>query len=259
MAKVVGRTPDRSPDRVRTVARAAVIMRVLARTARPLSVLQIAERTDLNRTVVHRLVRTLQEEALVEEVESGRYVIGSAALVLGQAYLEHRSVRRLALPYLLEMSTSCVRDRPWVVALAAPVGDHATLIERIWQPDAPLMSILELGAEMSFTGTAHGRCILSTWPEDEVVMLLGEAAAGELAPGLAEIRARGHLDFAMNEILPGIGAVAAPIRGEDGRAVASIAISGEGIESELHPGSEAATHVLRTARLISAAYAGRGA
>lgn len=247
---------DRTRDRVQSVGRAAHVMRELARSSRPLSVLQVAERTGLNRSVVHRLIRTLQDESLIEEPESGRYVIGPAALVLGQAYLEHRTVRRLALPYLLELSTTCVRDRPWVVALAVPVSDHAVLVERIWQPDAPLMSILELGAEMSFLGTAHGRCILATRSDRDIVRIIGRAAFKGFRPRLDLIRSRANLDFALDEILPGIGAVAAPVVGEDGVAVASVAISGEGIEDELQVGSEVAQHVLRTARLVSAAFAG---
>jgi DNA-binding IclR family transcriptional regulator len=120
------------------------------------------------------------------------------------------------------------------------------------------MSILELGAEMSFLGTAHGRCIMSTWPDVEIERLIGVRPLADFRPRLEVIRSRGHLDFALGEILPGIGAIAAPIVGEDGRAVASLAVSGEGLESELDVDSEVSSHVLRTARLISSVFTGRG-
>src|SRR4051794_22424863 len=93
--------PARS-GRVQSVDRACLLLNALAADPmRPQSALDLARATGLNRTVAHRLLRTLTENDLVSEA-GGRYSIGSAAAVMSLAYVERLGLRQAALPYAVE-------------------------------------------------------------------------------------------------------------------------------------------------------------
>lgn len=238
---------------VQSVERAGLLLHALMEAPNPLTVLELSRVTGLNRTIAHRLVRTLQQQRMVSEVGSGRFDLGPALALLGNAFLDRQAIRRVALPYMIDLNNRVIGDRPWVVALAIPVGGEAVVLDRMWQQNAPLNSILDVGTRMPFTGSANGRCILSTYPDDEVVEVIGAKEAERMRSRLAEIRARGFVDFAHSEIRPGINAIAAAIRTADGRAAGAIAVSGVHMEAEMDEGSQLASHVSRTAQVIAAA------
>lgn len=236
---------------VQSVERAAAVVQVISDAGIPLSVLEIARRTGLNRTVVHRLVKTLQQIEVLDGAANGHVSLGPMLAVYGQGFLDRLPVRQLALPYMLELSRS-LDERPWVVALAVPVGDVAVLVDRLWHRDAPLDTLLALGTRLPFSRSAHGRAMLATFPEDRVRRLIGDADCDHLAPKLEQIRNRGYLEFADGELLPGLAAAAVAIRGNDGIAVGSLAISGSDLSPELDAASETSARLMRAAQSVTA-------
>lgn len=70
-----------SPDRVshptsQTLSRGLAVLRAVARNPHGMSVTELALVTDLNRTVVHRLILTLLAEKFVQRTDEGLYVAG---------------------------------------------------------------------------------------------------------------------------------------------------------------------------------------
>ncbi|WP_433521318.1 IclR family transcriptional regulator [Nocardia pseudovaccinii] len=70
-----------SQDRVshpnsQTLSRGVAVLRAVARNPQGLSATELAVATDLNRTVVHRLIQTLVSEGFVERTDEGLYVPG---------------------------------------------------------------------------------------------------------------------------------------------------------------------------------------
>lgn len=243
---------------VQSVDRVSAILHELLLSSAPLTTLQVSRASGINRTTCHRLLRSLCDHHMVSEVPGARYELGPAMLLFGNAFLDRLPVRRVALPYLVDLTNRVIRDRPWIVALAIPVDREGVLVDRIWQTTAPLDSLLDVGTRMPLTGSAHGRVMLSTYPPDEVEELVGAERAAELAAHLDTVRARGHLDFANSEIRAGISAIAAAIPGPTGRAVGSVALSGAGLEDELHDRSALSLQVRRAAQVIAGALPTRG-
>lgn len=60
--------------KLETVTRACAILRQLARATQPMTLSEIAEQTGLERTIVFRLLKTLEEEGLLRRPEGRRYV-----------------------------------------------------------------------------------------------------------------------------------------------------------------------------------------
>jgi IclR family transcriptional regulator, acetate operon repressor len=248
-------TGSRGGSRVQSVERAAQVLDGLVVAEHPMTALELSRVTGIHRTNVHRLLRTMQDIGMVREPSSGHYDLGSATVLLGNAYVERLPVRRAALPYLVDLSNRVIRDRPWVVALAIPIDTDAVLIERIWQPHAPLDSILDVGTRLPFVGSAHGRAMLSAHSPDTVAAIVGPAAADRLAEELETSRRHGHVACSSNEFRPGISAIAVAIVDRRRQPVGSVAISGVDLESELGVDSELARHLRRAADVIAGALA----
>lgn len=67
-------SPVRSPYQLATVSRACVILHQFTKSQEPLSLSEVVERTGLERTIVFRILRTLEEEGLLRRPEGRRYV-----------------------------------------------------------------------------------------------------------------------------------------------------------------------------------------
>lgn len=248
-----GSADARARSRVQSVERAAQVLDALIAAEHPMTALELSRTIQINRTNVHRLLRTMQGIGMVEERSAGRYDLGPSTLLLGNAYAERLPVRRLALPYLVDLSNRVIRDRPWVVALAIPIGADAVLVDRIWQPSAPLDSILDIGTRLPFVSSAHGRAMLSTFPPDAVSGIIGDDYGARLADELQASRHHGNVACSRDEFRPGIAAIAAAIVDRGRRLVGSIAVSGVHLENELDLDSEVARHLRRAAEVIAGA------
>lgn len=240
----------RPSDRVQSVTRAAQVLRVLSQSETSLSAAEIADVAGINRSIVHRLLRTLQEVDLVAETSRSRFRVGPWSLVLGHAFLDNLSLRRMALPYLVDLSSRFIRDRPWGVSLGMPLRHEAILIDRVWGERAPLNGLLDVGTRMSFDASANGRAMLATFPEADAIDRIGEERYAKVAERLTAVRERQFIEFASGEMRPGISAVAVAILGPEDRAVGSIAVSGIELEDQLHADSEMANHLSRIARIL---------
>jgi IclR family acetate operon transcriptional repressor len=248
--------PSKERDnRVQSVDRAIGVLQILAEDPfGSLSALEISRRSGLDRTVVHRLLRTLASHDLVAE-QSGRYVIGSMSSVLSLAYIERIGLRQAALPYAVELHTKLL-ETPWIVSLAIPAWECAILIDRLWKPQAPLSTMLGLGARLPLQTSAIGRCLLAYGHPHAATE--GEAEAGEaLEETLELIRQAGGVELSHDEIRPGIGAMAAAITNHRGVPVGAISVSGPEITDHLVRQGPLAHDLRATAHSISTVVANR--
>jgi IclR family acetate operon transcriptional repressor len=232
---------------VQSVARAFEVLRILGQAAVPMPALEIAKAGGLDRTVVHRLLRTLSRQGMVLE-ERGSFHLGPATMLLAHGYLDNLLVRRLALPYLLDIQGSVVGDRPWTVSMSIPVGELTTVIERIWTRAAPLGMVLDIGDTFPIDRGAAGRCVLAFQPEAEAKALIGADRYAAVAPILERVREAGGVAVSRGEAREGVYAVAAAIRSRRGAPVAAIAVSGLDLGEELGDDTPLAGHLRRAAQ-----------
>jgi DNA-binding IclR family transcriptional regulator len=237
--------PAGSRLEVQSVRRAAQLLDALAQDpGTAISALDLSRATGLNRTVVHRLLRTLQADGLVADAGNGRWRLGPTTVSVGMRYLDGLGIRRAALPYAISLNAAIEHD-PWIVTIAVRAGDHAVLVERLWKPQAPLDSLMDLGTHMPLATSAAGRCLLAyPAPEDP------PSDDAELAAQLDEVRAAGGVAVSSNELIPGMSALAAAIVPRE-VAVAAIIVSGLDLEPQLSHDSEVAQQLRRAAVAIA--------
>lgn len=234
---------------VQSVARAFEILSILKDATVPMSALELARASGLDRTVVHRLLRTLCQEGMTLE-ERGAFRLGPASVLLAHRYLDNLLVRRLALPYLLDVQGSAIGEKPWTVTLSIPVGDVSTVIERIWTRAVPLGMVLDIGDTFPIDRGAAGRSVLAYYAEDEARALIGAERWDAVAPILEEIREAGGVAMSRGEARPGVYAVAAAILSRRGQAVASISVSGLDLGDELGYDTPLAGQLRRAAHAV---------
>ncbi len=177
-------------------------------------------------------------------------MLGPAMLRYGTGYLERLPVRQQSLPLLAELARD-IADRPWVVALAVPIGLDMILAERSWSPHLPLGTMLGTGMSIPITNSAHGLAVLSCMTDEEAVQLLGDQYTEDLRRRVEEVRQADNVGVLMNHRRHGVGAIAAAIRGKSGRAAGSIAISGVEFTDAIDAQSEIGHRLRSVADTIS--------
>ena len=170
-----------------TLDRGIRVMMALAGAPQGLSVTALAEAVGINRTVVYRLVSTLEQHALIRRDGQGRLHLGLGVLHLATAV--QPVLRDVALPVLRQLA-----ERVGCTAhLTVAEGDEALALAVIEPSWTDFHVSYRVGARHPLTRGAAGKAILALRdPEGPPYV----ATVGELEPG-----ARG---------------LAAPVRGVEG-------------------------------------------
>lgn len=236
--------------RVQVIDRSIVLLRTLAALKHGASALDLARQTGIERSTIHRLLKTLTHWGLIES-KGATYHIGPESLIYSAAYLNRLNLRRIALPYAIELQR-VIGERPAIVSLSVPVGDQVVLIERMWTPATPLNVIVDLADQFPIEGSPSGRAVLATYSEATALGVLGEARYARALPALERIRSEQDFAFGHGEFKPGLSSLAFPIRVESGQALGAVVVAGLDMEEETHPASPLAAHVRRACEGIAA-------
>jgi IclR family transcriptional regulator, acetate operon repressor len=242
---------------IQSVERAADVLRVLSGKPGGASAIEVGAAVQLDRTTVHRLLRTLVGTGLAER-RGTAYGLGPACVQLGAGHLQSCGLREAALPFAVDLQKTVIGDRPAVVSISVRAMDEVVIVDRIWTPAAPLSIIVDIGWRFPIDATVSGRAMLSTLGEQEIVAVIGTQRYIALRPRLAQINEQGGLEHGQGEHHVGVGTLACPINAKDSRAIGALVVAGLGLEPELHAQSALADHVRRAARAISQQLGRRG-
>ncbi len=212
---------------MQVITRAAAILSALAEPEGGHSLAQIAARTRLPKTTVHRICTALEQVGYVHtDAETGQRELGSGLLRL--AVIGRRDLRAVLEPSLERLST----DLNETVDLAVLDGARVLFLAQRPAPQRALMAIARVGAHFPAYSMASGKVLLAQLPHDELLRRLPrtlEPTLGgrprtrdALLRELEEVRATG-LGYEREEMRHGICAVAVAVTDIDGRS-ASIAV-----------------------------------
>ncbi|MCB8956996.1 MAG: helix-turn-helix domain-containing protein [Nocardioides sp.] len=204
-----------------TLDRGLRVLEVLAGAGDGLTVTELAARLDVNRTVVHRLVSTLEQHALVRRGARGRLHLGLGVLHLASAV--QPVLRDLAVPVLRDLAESLGCTAHLTVA----DGEEALALAVVEPSWTDFHVSYRVGSRHPLDRGAAGRAIL-----------LGRR------PGAAGAR---PIAVTEGELQPGARGLATPVLGVEGLE-ASIGIVTIGdIDADL-----VAPRVLRAAAEVAA-------
>ena len=204
-----------------TVRNAGVLLRLLSEGPPYQQLTDLAERSGLSLPTVHRLLRSLAGNGLVEQdPRSQRYSLGSELVHLGERYLDRLAVLRAMAPYLVEVRNAtghtalgALLVRGWIIYADRIDGEDAG---GIYRESTRMRPALE---------TAAGRLLAAraadgTW--EDAISTNGEGT-DFTADDRATFARAPHLLVAERHAW---WEVAVPLVADDGRVLAAIGASG---------------------------------
>jgi len=214
----------------------------------------------INRTTLIRLIHTLLDQRMIEEIGDGAgYRLGVGLVSLGAQALDGRDIVRLCQPILQDLC-----ERTGMSAhLGILDGTDIVYLSRA-TPNSHLVSNIRAGARLRAHAASIGRAILAEMAEAEITALFVDrpldAVTGKTPTTLAALldqaradKAAGHA-WSVGNFESGIGSCAAAVFDHGGRPVAGLNVSGpESRFADPVGGDEIRTAVLEAARRASAA------
>jgi DNA-binding IclR family transcriptional regulator len=209
------------------------VLEQLARTQHAQTLSQLAQRLDLPKTSLMRLLSVLVDSGFVTKApgEHGSYVPGTrmtrlALSVLGTPHFS-RTARAILARLVDAIGESC--------NLTAPEGDSMRYLERV-ETRHPLRLTMEVGAHVPLHCTATGKLMLAMMDDAQRRRTLDRIDLAACTPrtltrraaleqDLAQIR-QGRIGIDDEEFVLGMVAVAVPVLDVKGHMIAALATHG---------------------------------
>ncbi len=214
---------------VQSVERAFLLLRTLAQG--PLGVTDLAERVELPKSTVARLLSALEVEGAVEQVEvGGAYRVGPGLIDIAGAVPAGRNLITAARPHLLELTEATGE------AAGLSIIDNG-LVHYLDQTQSS--SDIQIrdwtGEYIPIHVVAAGLVMLAHLPADQQDEFLSQPLEkctqwtvvdpGEIRERLAQIRSLGY-GWVYEEFVEELNSVAAPVLDTDGQPLAALHVHG---------------------------------
>ncbi|MEO6294009.1 MAG: IclR family transcriptional regulator [Burkholderiaceae bacterium] len=218
------------------------LLLALVQHGRPMALKDLARDADMAPAKAHPYLVSFNKLGLiVQDDVSGHYGLGPLAMQLGLISLQQFDPVRLATPLLADLA----RQLSHTVALAV-WGNRGPTIVRIEESPNLVHVTMRHGTVMSLRNTASGRLFAAHLPQEAVLAALSEERDYELrtenrtglkttasplgidlafAQLLEKVRSQG-ISSAVNTVVPGVSALAAPVFDESGKLVLSLTAIG---------------------------------
>lgn len=214
---------------VQSVSRAFSILEALS--TGELGITELAVRSELPKSTVARLTRTLEEIGAVERVDDdGRYRIGPEIVALAGVASPTANLVSIVRPHLRLLAELTGED----AGLAVPDGHRAHYIDQV-SSDNDIQVRDWTGARISMHATPSGQVMLASWPEERLARFLERPLNAytdatltepeELLKRLKLAHAEGYV-WAFEELTEGLNSVATALHDSRGRLVGAIHVHG---------------------------------
>lgn len=247
-----------------TVNRALRVLAEIGSEPEGVTATELANRTDVNRVTVHRILAAFKAHGFVRQpVPGGPYRLGFKFLDLAERVLADVDAAQVAYPLLEELAERSGET----CHLAMLDGATAVYVAKVESPQAVRL-VSRIGKRVPLYCTSLGKAVLAAC-EPEVAEPLLDAQSFErvtattitskeaLLEDLDAIRARGYsIDLGENE--DGVRCVGAAVMGRNGRPFGAISISGPEWRTSEERLVELGDQVNQTARALSVQLGGRG-
>jgi IclR family transcriptional regulator, KDG regulon repressor len=230
-----------------------------------MGVTELARRTDLFPSDVHRILASLASYGFVEQNPTNKtYRLGMSLMKLGLTVFQRNELREAARPLLQRLSETM--DATAHMAMFDPRELDIFLVEQI-DRTTDLRFKPKFGGPASPHSTALGKAIMANIDRSTAMQLLDKTGMpratlhtitrmAELEPELTRINRQGYA-VDLEESVEGACCIGAPVRDWTGAAVAAISVSMAATRFYEQQESQLASAVKTAAAELSAAMGGR--
>ncbi|SHL68192.1 transcriptional regulator, IclR family [Bradyrhizobium lablabi] len=218
---------------VQSVDRALLIIETLAEDDEGYRLTDLAVRTGLSPSTVHRLLTTLEKRRFVQfDRDESTWHIGAQSFAVGSTFVRRRNFVTQALPYLRKL-----RDQTRETANLAVVDDGTMVVLTRVESREIMRSVTKVGGRVPMVASGLGKALLSTYSEEDVFAIIQREGmprltsksivrAGELCKSLHDIRQQGY-SVDDEEALIGLRCVSAVVYDDCSEPLAAISVSGK--------------------------------
>jgi DNA-binding IclR family transcriptional regulator len=198
-----------------------------------LSIMEIVEKTGLDRSTARRLALTLARRGLLKKTSTGRYQLGLHLFELGNVVPFSFSLRRAAVAQLAALETQV----NGTILLAAREGEYFVILDKRETVSDGLSMVpmpSRVGVARPLTFGAIGRVLMSTLPTAAAIDLIAKHPLQANTPysitdvevflgALRRVKERGY-EMEVNEVTEGILSFAVPVLDFSGQTVGALCI-----------------------------------
>jgi IclR family acetate operon transcriptional repressor len=225
--------PESRDGGVQSVDRALSIIEALAEDDEGYRLTDLAIRTGLSPSTVHRLLTTLEKRRFVQfDRGESTWHIGAQSFAIGSTFVRRRNFVTQALPYLRKL-----RDQTRETANLAVVDDGAMVVLTRVESREIMRSVTKVGGRVPMVASGLGKALLATYSEQDVFAIIQRdgmprltsksiVRAGELCKSLHDIRRQGY-SVDDEEALIGLRCVSAVVYDDRSEPLAAISVSGK--------------------------------
>jgi DNA-binding IclR family transcriptional regulator len=209
-----------------------VMFRIAQSESAHLNLTQICEQTEIHKSTAFCLLHTLRKYGIVQTAGRGKgYTLGPGLIGLSRRFLDTLSTPRLAEPLLAELA-----GKVGVTAALGLIADKNVFVAAKHEGGNPLGITMRVGHRFPITYGCHGKAIAAYLPEAELDALLQEEKPyfhgdpstfdrQKLTREIAKCRRDGFAED-LEETMPGLNVIAAPVIGPNLRPIGYIAVLG---------------------------------
>lgn len=192
------------------------ILDLFARQKKALSIADITNKLNYNKSTVFNIAYTLTDLGILER-ENGKFRFGPKIYVLAKAVAKGSELIQIIHPYLVEIS----RRTKLTTFLGMRSGDKAVILDRA-ESSFDLKIYSEIGIRIPLLAGAHGKALLSLKTNDEINHIVDNAELKQFTRFscmdkeqykelIKKVRVDGYA-VEREEYIEGIRALAVPLR-----------------------------------------------
>jgi IclR family pca regulon transcriptional regulator len=226
-----------NPEFIESIARGIDVLRSFEPFDPPLSLSELAQRTDLARPTVRRILMTLEELGYIHST-SGHFALTARVLDLGYAYVHAKGSWNVLYPHLEHL----VEETNQSCSIALLDGSDILYVARVAVRKLVSLSV-QIGTRFPAHATSLGKVLLADLGSEELgsvlqipsrshVTAVWHPTFSEIQAELEEVRTRGWA-LTDQQLAPGIRSIALPIRSRTGGVVASVNVNAAASEIDL--------------------------
>jgi len=244
---------------VQSVERAFAILDAVA--TRPAGVTALAERLDLPKSTVARLLSSLEGVGAVERVDGRLWRVGPAVEAFARSVALEPTLAQVARPELERL----VREIGEDAGLGLPDGYDVHYVAQV-ESDHPVQLRDWIGTRAPMHTVPSGLVLLADWPAEAIDAYVDHGLPArtpqtvidpeQLRARLVDVAISGYA-WGLEEYADGINSVAAPVRDAAGHAIAAIHVHGPAYRFPARGAEERATdEVVAAAAAVTSALSG---
>src|ERR1700754_4517600 len=224
--------PESRDGGVQSVDRALLIIETLAEDDEGYRLTDLAVRTGLSPSTVHRLLTALERRRFVQfDRAESKWHVGARSFTVGATFARRRNFTAQALPYLRKL-----RDVTRETANLAVVDDESIIVLTRMESREIMRSLTKVGGRVAMVASGVGKAVLATYADEDVNAIIRHhgmprlteksiVRPSDLFRELENVRRQG---FAIDdeEACMGLRCVAAVVYSDCSEPLAAISVSG---------------------------------